>query len=136
MERLHRAIVDAASEAACWPLIDWLRAAIVRSVPNTHSPLVVPEPSAPLPDTLLLQNRHRLLLIHLSRLDPSINRASGTRISETLGEVAVKLRETWLENKRVREKKDNNGATENFGANLAHLLNLVQVTDAKDLPPI
>ena len=27
------------------------------------------------------------------------------------------------------------GATEYFGANLAHLLNLVQVTNAKDLPP-
>ena len=55
---LHGVSVDAAAEAACRPLIDWLRAAIVRSGPNTHSVLVVPEPSAPLPDTLLLQHRH------------------------------------------------------------------------------
>ena len=41
-----------------------------------------------------------------------------------------------MENKRVRDKKDNKGATEYFGANLGHLLNLVQVTDAKDIPPI
>ena len=41
-----------------------------------------------------------------------------------------------MENKRVRDKKDNKGATEYFGANLAHLLNLVQVTNTKDLPPI
>ena len=43
----------------------------------------------------------------------------------------VELRETRLENKRIREKKDNKCAAEYFGANLAHLLNLVQVTDAK-----
>ena len=52
--RLCGAIVDAADKAACWPLIDWLRAVIVRSGPNIHSALVVPEPSAPLPDALLL----------------------------------------------------------------------------------
>ena len=40
-----------------------------------------------------------------------------------------------LENKRVREKKERKGAAEYFGANLEHLLNLVQVTDDKDLPP-
>ena len=40
---------------------------------------------------------------------------------ETVGEMAVKLRETRLENKRVREKKDNKGTTEYFGTNLAHL---------------
>ena len=43
----------------------------------------------------------------------------------------MELRETRLENKRVREKNYNKGAMEYFGANLAHLLNLVQVTDAK-----
>ena len=48
----------------------------------------------------------------------------------------MELRENRLEKKRVRDKKDNKGATEYFGANLAHLLNLVQVTDAKELPPI
>ena len=40
-----------------------------------------------------------------------------------------------MENKQVQGKKDNKGATEYFGANLAHLLNLLQVTNAKDLPP-
>ena len=109
---------------------------IVRYGPNTHSALVVPEPSAPLPDTLLLQHRHRLLLIHLPSFDLSINHASGTRIAKTVGEVAVELRATRLENKRVRDKKENKGAAEYFGANLAHLLNLVQVTDQKDLTPI
>ena len=47
----------------------------------------------------------------------------------------MELRETRLENKRVRDKKDNKGTADYFGANRAHLLNLVQVTDAKDLPP-
>ena len=60
----------------------------------------------------------------------------GTRIAKTVGEVAVELRETRLENKRVHEKKERKGAAEYFGANLAHLLNLVQVIDAKDLPPV
>ena len=55
--------------------------------------------------------------------------------AETVGEVAVELRETRLENKRVREKKDNKGAAEYFDANLAHLLNLVRVTNTKDLSP-
>ena len=55
--RLRGAIVKVAAEAACRPLIDWIRAAIVRSGPNTHSALVVPEPLAPLPDALLLQYR-------------------------------------------------------------------------------
>ena len=96
----------------------------------------MPKPSAPLPDELLLQHRHRLLLIHLPGIDLSINRAAVTRIKETVREVAVELRETRLENKRVRERKDNKGATEYFGANLAHLLNLVQVTDTKYLPPV
>ena len=99
--RLWGAIIDASAEAACWPLIDWLHAAIVRSVSNTHSTLIVPEPSAPLPDTLLLQHRHQLFLSHLPRLDPSINRAMGTRIAETVEEVAVEQRETWLDNKQV-----------------------------------
>ena len=48
----------------------------------------------------------------------------------------MELRETRSENKRVREKKDNKGATEYFGANLAHLLNLVELTNAKYLPPV
>ena len=55
---------------------------------------------------------------------------------ETVGEVAVDLRETQLDNKRVRDKKENKGAAEYFGAKLAHLLNLVQVTDSKDPPPV
>ena len=91
---------------------------------------------ASLPDALLLEHRHRLLLGHLPGLDPSINRAAGTRIAETVGEVAVELRETRLENKRVREGKERKGAAEYFGANLNHLLNLVQVTDSQDLPPV
>ena len=33
--RLRGAIVNAAAEDACRPLIDWLRAAIVQSGPNT-----------------------------------------------------------------------------------------------------
>ena len=47
--RIRGAIVDAAAKAACWPVIDWLRAVIVRSGPNTYSALVVPDPSAPYP---------------------------------------------------------------------------------------
>ena len=86
---------------------------------------MVSDPLSTLPDALLLQPRHRLLLSHLTSLDLSINRAAGTCISETVGEVAVKLRETRLENKRVRDKKDNKGAAEYFSANLAHLLKLV-----------
>ena len=71
---------------------------------------LAPEPLAPLPDALLLQHRHRLLLSHLPGLYPSINRAVGTRISKTVREVAVELREERLENKRVREKKEHKGA--------------------------
>ena len=48
----------------------------------------------------------------------------------------MEIQETRLENKRVREKKEHKGAAEYFGANLDHLLNLVQVADAKDLPPV
>ena len=93
------------AEAACQPIIDWLRATIVRSSPNTDSVLVVPDPSTPLPHRLFIQHRHRLLLSHLPGLNPSIKRAAGTHISKTVGEVAVDLRETRLENKRVRDKK-------------------------------
>ena len=50
--------------------------------------------------------------------------------------MAVDLRETRLENKRVRKRKERKGAEEYFGANLNHLLNLVQVTYAQDLPPV
>ena len=82
--RLCGAIVNAAAKAACRPLIDWIRAAIVRSGPNTHSALIFPKPSSPLPDALLLQHRHRLLLSHLPGIDPSINRAAGTHIAETV----------------------------------------------------
>ena len=134
--RLRGAIVDAAAEEACRPLINWLQAALVRAGPNAYSALMVPKPSAPLPDALLLQHRHRLLLSHLPGFDLSRNRAPGTRIAETVGEVAVELRETRLENKRFREKKERKGAAEYFGANLAHLLNLVQVTDVKDISPV
>ena len=94
-----------------------------------------PNPLAPLPNVLLFQHRYRLLLSHLPGLDPSINPVARNYIAETVGEVLVDLRETWLENKQVRYKKDNKGATEYFGTNRAHLLNLLQVTDRKDLPP-
>ena len=103
--RLLGAIVDAAAEEACRPLIDWLRAALVRAGPDAYSALMVPKPSAPLTDALLLQHRHRLLLSHLPGLDPSINRLVRTCISETVGEVAVELSEAQLENKRVCDKK-------------------------------
>ena len=104
-QRLRGAIVDAAAEDACRPIVNWLRAALTRSVPDALSTLVVPDPSAPLPDAILLEHRHRLLLGHLPDLDPSINCAAGTRIAETVREVVVDLRETRLENKRVREGK-------------------------------
>ena len=48
----------------------------------------------------------------------------------------MELCETRLENKHVREKKERKRAAEYFCAKLAHLLNLVQVNDAKDLPPV
>ena len=99
--RLRGAIVDAAEEDACRPLIDWIHAVIIRSGSNTHSALIVPEPSAPLPDALLLQHHHWLLLSHLPGIDLSINQVAVTRITETGGQVAVELRETRLENKRV-----------------------------------
>ena len=97
---------------------------------------MMPKPSAPLPDALLLQHRHQLLFSHLPEIYPSINREAGTHISKTVGEVAVELHKTRLENRRVCKKKERKSAAEYFGANLAHLLNLVQVTDAKDLPPV
>ena len=135
-QRLRGAIVNAAAEDACRPIVDWLRAALTRLGPDAPSTLVVPDPLAPLPNALLLEHRHRLLLVHLPGLDPSINRAAGTHIAETSGEVAVELRETRLENKRFRERKERKGAAEYFGENLTHLLNLVQVTNAQDLPPV
>ena len=49
--------------------------------------------------------------------------------------MAVELRETRLENKRVWYKKENKGAAYFFGANPAHLINLVKVTDTKGPPP-
>ena len=52
--RICGAIVNAASETACRPLINWLHASIFRSGPNTPSALIVSEPLAPLPATLLL----------------------------------------------------------------------------------
>ena len=100
-QRLQGAIVNAAAEDACRPIVNWLRAALTRSGPDAPSTLLLPDPLAPLPDALLLEHRHRLLLGHLPGLDPSINPAAGTRIAETVGEVAVKLRETRLENKHV-----------------------------------
>ena len=135
-QRLRGAIVDAAAEDACRPIVDWLQAALVRSGPDALSTLMVLDPSAPLPNALLLEHHHRLLLGHLPGLDPSINCAAGIRISETVGKVEVELCETCLDNKRVRKRMEHNGAAEYFGANLTHLLNLVQVTNAQDLPPV
>ena len=87
-QRLRGDIVDAAAEDAYRPIVDWLRAALTRSGPDAPSTLVVQDSLAPLPDALLLEHRNRLLLSHLPGLDPSINRAAGTRIAETVGEVA------------------------------------------------
>ena len=95
-QRLRGAIVDAAAKDTCRPIVDWLRAALMRSGPDALSALRVLDPSAPLPNTLLMEHRHRLLLGQLPGLEPSIHRAAGTRIAETVGEVAVELRETRL----------------------------------------
>ena len=46
--RLWGAIVDAVAEDAYRPLIDWLRASLVRAIPNNYSALMVPEPLATL----------------------------------------------------------------------------------------
>ena len=86
-KRLRRAIVNAAAEDACRPIVNWLRAALTRSGPDALSTLVVPDPSAPLPDALLLEHRHRLILGHLPGLDPSINRAAVTHNVETGGNI-------------------------------------------------
>ena len=67
------AIVDATADEACRPLIDWLQAALVRTGPDAYSALMVLEPLAPLPDALLLQFHHWMLLSHLPVLNPSIN---------------------------------------------------------------
>ena len=48
----------------------------------------------------------------------------------------MELREVRLEKKRLREEKKHKGEAEYFSANLAQLLNLVQVNNAKDLPPV
>ena len=104
-QRLRGASVDVAAEDACRPIVDWLHAALTRSGPDALSTLVVSDPSAPLPDALLLEHRHLLLLGHLPGLDPSINCAAGTRIAETVGELEVELQETRLENKRACEGK-------------------------------
>ena len=88
---LRGAIVNAAVEEACWTLIDWLRAALVRAGSENYSALMVNYPSAPLPNAILLQHRHRVLLSHLPRLELNINRTEGTRIAETVVEVAVEL---------------------------------------------
>ena len=95
-QHIRGAIVDAAAEEACRPIVDWLRAALVRSGPNALSVIRVTKASAPLSDALLLQHHHWLLLSHLPGLDPNINHATGTRIAETVGEVAVELRKTRL----------------------------------------
>ena len=97
---------------------------------------MLPDPSAPLPNTLLIQHRHQLLLSHLLGLKPSINHVAGTCIAKTVWDVSVELRETFLENKWVRDKKENKGVAEYFSANLTHLLNLVQVTNSKALLPV
>ena len=55
---MRGAIVNAAAEDACRPIIDWLCAALTRSGTDALSPLMVPEPLAPLPDALLLEHRH------------------------------------------------------------------------------
>ena len=53
-QRLRVAIADAAAEDACRPIVDWIRASLVRSGPNALSALRVPDTSAPLPNALLL----------------------------------------------------------------------------------
>ena len=53
-----------------------------------------------------------MLLSHLPRLELNINRTEGTRIAETVVEVAVELYDTRLENKPIREKKERKSAAE------------------------
>ena len=73
---------------------------------------MVTDPLAPLPDALIQNNCPRLILSHLTGLNPSINCAAGTRISKTVREVAVELRETRPDKKRVRDQKENKGAAD------------------------
>ena len=47
----------------------------------------------------------------------------------------MEMTETRRENKRFRERKENKGVVEYFGANLPYLFNLFQVKYSKELPP-
>jgi hypothetical protein len=85
-------IVSHNNQAACAPLLDFLRLACTRNAAgDTASPLARPELTVLLADALLVVQHQRELITHkLPRLNHTLVLADGQQVAQSLGELVAR----------------------------------------------
>ena len=91
-DQVRGAIIDLGIQVECKPLVNWLRVSLTRRADGGRPVISVSDMIAPVADELLMLHRKTLMVRHLLRLDPSIERATGTQIARKIGEVSVEMR--------------------------------------------
>jgi hypothetical protein len=137
-EQVRGQIVVDTNEADCIALIDFFRAALVRSQANQPPVLEVALPTAPLADATLLNHRRRHVL---ERDFPALNRALPTlqqnQIATQLG-VLVQENRTAREAAQLQKEVDKNKPLSSLlgEEGVATLLRIANVANELLLPPI
>jgi hypothetical protein len=130
-------IVSHNDQAACAPLLDFLRLACTRNAAgDTASPLARPELTVPLADALLVQHRTELIAHKLPGLNRTPVLAAGQQVAQSLGELVAEQRAARQD---VLDRHNNSTLKtieEYFGASTHTLLRVCQVPSSAALPPV
>ena len=79
---------------SCKLLINFLRIALTRLATGPVPVTVVPPPTAPLADKLLLERFYQIRMLCFPQLNPNLNNIQNNQIVGRLGEVVIELRAT------------------------------------------
>ena len=126
--RLRGALFASNLENDFFTVVDWLQATLARSTPNDLSHLITVDPTAPLADSGLLKHRHTVLIRDLPSLDPELSWATGSMITENIGDLVTKQRAARMEAETIQRRKKDEGEDTLTGAAHRALLKISRCT--------
>ena len=113
------AIVDAGAKADYKPIIDWIRVSLMQESREDHPyPLAMPQPTNLFIGRDLLRHRNHILIRHIPKHNPALQRVQGYLIASHIEEMALDLQQDREDKMRVREQAENKGVTEFLGTNI------------------